>query len=517
MSGAARHWIIRIVLLAVAVCVSSCAHTVNTALCRTGQACGYDPASGYRFHPEWKPDRETLTIVTLSGGGTRAAALAYGALSALAGIRSATQPGSLLDNVDVMSSVSGGSMAAAWYALHGSDGFVSPGDAPLLAALRGNGTLALALRTYNPLALAGYLLTPYQRSDVLAGYFDTLLLHGATYADVEARYRRNPRSQGFVILNATDLGHETRFPFTQNRFDFICSDLSKLHLADALAASADFPFAFSAVGIGNHSPCGAEESVGWTHDGPRLWLQRYDRFDLPASARPDPDPKLPTSAELRGLRDARVADAYIDPIPGDRVLHLLDGGLVDNLGIQSALDLDDDPKLPPGLDRRIGPERSGGYANVRRLLFVVVNARTKDPTGIDAGTYPPDEFSTARRVVDTPLSSAVLDTQSLLSAELQAATGLQPRLAGLPAVQSYLVTVDFEFIPDATCRQWFWTRPTSWNLPPATVSALEAAGRALVLLSPGLRAYRQAVGAPPPGPVDFAAACAPAWAAAAQH
>ena len=59
--------------------------------------------------------------MTFSGGGTRAAALAYGVLEAL---RDTTlewrgRKVSLLDEVDVISSISGGSFPAAYYALRG--------------------------------------------------------------------------------------------------------------------------------------------------------------------------------------------------------------------------------------------------------------------------------------------------------------------------------------------------------------------------------------------------------------
>jgi NTE family protein len=57
-------------------------------------------------------------MLSFSGGGTRAAALAYGVLQHLA--RTPIAGGrSLLDEVDVISSVSGGSFTAAFFALNG--------------------------------------------------------------------------------------------------------------------------------------------------------------------------------------------------------------------------------------------------------------------------------------------------------------------------------------------------------------------------------------------------------------
>ena len=67
---------------------------------------------------------ELLLVLTFSGGGTRAAAMSYGILEALAKVdipqehnngKPLDSGRSLLDEVDVISSVSGGSFTAAYY------------------------------------------------------------------------------------------------------------------------------------------------------------------------------------------------------------------------------------------------------------------------------------------------------------------------------------------------------------------------------------------------------------------
>ena len=64
---------------------------------------------------------ELLVMVAFSGGGTRAAAFAYGVLKELSHTQVITDKGSrsLLHEVDVISSVSGGSFTSAYYGLHG--------------------------------------------------------------------------------------------------------------------------------------------------------------------------------------------------------------------------------------------------------------------------------------------------------------------------------------------------------------------------------------------------------------
>ena len=62
------------------------------------------------------PERELVVGVALSGGGSRAALFGASGLEALAQVR-APGGGSLLDQVTYLSSVSGGSVAASYYAM----------------------------------------------------------------------------------------------------------------------------------------------------------------------------------------------------------------------------------------------------------------------------------------------------------------------------------------------------------------------------------------------------------------
>ena len=60
-------------------------------------------------------------MVSFSGGGTRAAALAFGVMQELrdTAIRTGGKSERLLDQIDVITSVSGGSFTAAYYGLYG--------------------------------------------------------------------------------------------------------------------------------------------------------------------------------------------------------------------------------------------------------------------------------------------------------------------------------------------------------------------------------------------------------------
>src|SRR5262245_47434247 len=86
-----------------------------------------EPESGYRIAKFMVRDRrpannpDALVLLAFSGGGTRAAALSYGVLEELrrTPIVVNGHHHSLLDEVDVIAGVSGGSFTALAYALYG--------------------------------------------------------------------------------------------------------------------------------------------------------------------------------------------------------------------------------------------------------------------------------------------------------------------------------------------------------------------------------------------------------------
>ncbi|HTO98212.1 MAG TPA: patatin-like phospholipase family protein, partial [Myxococcales bacterium] len=104
--------------IAAAALLAACAHwPENAPLARQ------DLRAGYRLENVRRPKQsdDLLLFLAFSGGGTRAAALSYGVLEELARTE-VTLGGTrrrLLDEVDVISAVSGGSFTATYYALKG--------------------------------------------------------------------------------------------------------------------------------------------------------------------------------------------------------------------------------------------------------------------------------------------------------------------------------------------------------------------------------------------------------------
>jgi NTE family protein len=84
----------------------------------------YDANTKHQFEglERNRGDHRDLVILAFSGGGTRAAAFSYGVLEALRRIEVVTNSGAkvrLLDEVDVITGISGGSFTALAYRLYG--------------------------------------------------------------------------------------------------------------------------------------------------------------------------------------------------------------------------------------------------------------------------------------------------------------------------------------------------------------------------------------------------------------
>ena len=144
--------------------------------------------------------------------------------------------------------------------------------------------------------------------------------------------------------------------FTQESFDLICSDLEKFPLARAVAASNGFPGLFSPITLTNHAAdCGG----------------RRARLAAPRSAMPtrqDPLSRLGVQAQL--------ADRYLDP-EQTRYLHLVDGGVADNLALRGAGSSDAGAR--PG--RRPTCDAAASY-QVRRILVLSIDGQGAQDSSI---------------------------------------------------------------------------------------------------------------------------------------
>lgn len=399
----------------------------------------------------------------------------------------------MAQEVDVISSVSGGSVAAAYFALKGCDGF----DALERDFIRQDGIGAMLLAALNPVGFAKLATNGTERIDLLIDYLDGELFKGATY-----QILLDGRQRPFLLLNAADMVEGVPFSFTQRKFDLLCSDLAKLPLATAVAASAAFPVALSPVTLTNYQPCAAIAGKHW----PPAWAEA--NLDDPA----DP-PSLwydnPQRATL-GRADYAYSQGRTAPAGEQKLyVHLLDGGIADNLGVFEPYRMLTTQDTQPSFLSEISNGR------ITKLIFVVVNARSFASSDLDQSPATPGLFAMLTASINAPIDRTTAGTanqlrQLLLDVFRQLALK-DPTNADRfhkLARNTALISIDFDAIADDTCRRKFQGIPTSWTLKPEQTDAVLRVGGALLANDPAFGDLLRITGAPEPDLPSLEETCA---------
>ena len=404
-----------------------------------------DPSYGYRpSNPDIRRERGDLNaFLAFSGGGTRAAAFAYGVMSALDDtvIPGTGEHPTLLNEVDTLSGVSGGSFPAAYYGLFGDRVFDEFEERFLRRNIQG----AIVRKALLPWNLVG-LATPWlSRSDLAEGIYNKTVFDEATFQTLTDA--RGP----VVYINATDLSSGYRFTFTQGQFDLICSDLQALPISYAVAASSAVPMLLAPISLRNTAgTCGYET--------PALLEEALQN----------------RRTKPRQYRAAKSFSEIHDP--EKQYLHLIDGGISDNLGLRPALDI---------IEITGSLENMGKLMNVDKipdkLIVISVNAETDPDPTIDVSSAVPGFAGTMNAVSGGQIRQANFETL-LLTQELMERLAREARAAGID-MSTYLVDVSFENFPEFDDRRYFKRIPTSFLLNDHQIDELIWAGRELLLTS----------------------------------
>ncbi len=431
-----------------------------------------DPQGGYRpsvlIPQRTYNERETLFVLSFSGGGTRAAALSYGVLEELrrTEITIDGERRRLIDEVDLITGVSGGSFTALAYALHGERLF----DEYEERFLKRNVQKALIWRSLNPLNWGKLLSGNYGRSELAAEYYDEILFDNATFADLVEK------PGPVVIATGTDMSIGTRFGFYQNDFDLICSDLNSVNISRAAATSSAVPVVLSPVTFNNYGgSCGYEFPP---------WVQDILAID---------DHKRPAGRPLERYHDmAAFADGENRPY-----LHLVDGGVSDNIGVRGVLDALEEAFV----SRAFATER--GFLQMRKLVIIVANAHSQDTNNWERKESPPGMFSQLMKSSGVPIERYSFETIELMKDRAAVANWrrdllvARARLAGMseaeaeasiPGVDTYVMEVSFDRIVDPERRRQFQDLPTSFVLPAEEVDSLREVAGELMRQAPEYRA-----------------------------
>ena len=423
-----------------------------------------DPKSGYRPHllipKRQNNDQHTFFVLSFSGGGTRAAAFSYGVLEELrhTAINVSGQPRRLIDEVDVITGVSGGSFTALSYALYGERLFSEYEERFLKRNVQG----ALTRRILNPFNWWKFIGGSAGRSELAAEYYDEILFEEATFGDLLDK-------QGPVALaTGTDLSTGSRLAFFQNDFDLLCSDLSKVRLSRAAATSSAVPIVLSPVTFNNYGGnCG---------------------YQYPAWVRSVADPD--TRSRPAGRAFQRYKEMQDFQNSKDRpFIHLVDGGVADNIGVRGVLEALEELWVSAEFRGEVS------FGVVRRIVLLVVNARSSPRTDWDRRESPPGTVNQLLQASGVPIARYSFETIETMKDRAEIAKWrrdllvAQARLAGateeeaeerIPKITLRVLDVSFDSISDQEERDYFMNLPTSFVLPAEDIDRLrEVAGRLL--------------------------------------
>ena len=384
-------------------------------------------------------DDTTLMMVAFSGGGSRAAAVGWKTLETLKNIPYPFTAGgrqvesNLAHEIDMVAGISGGSFAAAAWCLCGGD--LVPFQKRFVERdIQG----ALAKNLFSARGVVAAFSRRYSRINLAAELYDQEVYDSKTFADLPA--------PPILRIHSTDLALGRRFTFTPDTFARLGSNLSSYPIGYACAASSAFPILLTPLTLRNYgSPLDLSQDVEY------VLGKENARTDL--------------NADLR----TKAWEYYNNKT--NEYIHLADGGLVDNQGLQAILDEFDTNGI---INRRVN------YSTIplKRLIIVNVNAGVAGENKSGRDPSPPS--------VASVVESSMISSMDVLSARrwmdirdkcIELFKAAIDRGANTPSLshleEPYRIEVSFRNIRDPELRRQAMALPTSFKLSPEQLALID--------------------------------------------
>jgi NTE family protein len=273
---------------------------------------------------------------------------------------------------------------------------------------------------------------------------------------------RSPR----VIITATDLVRAKPFSFTREQLNGVCVDPKSVPVARAVFASAATPIYFAPLVMQSFAGrCGYQPPDTITTES----MDEEDAYRRERAER------------LLSFLDSRNYP----------YLHLADGAFADNLGARAILD-----EVALG-DTVTDALRRNGYSRARRMLFIVVDART----GFDRTYARRPEPLGIKKVMDAVVSATFnrysFETMNLLRArvkrwERDVRTTRCKETIAIPDCDKFdidLVELSFDRVRDDAEREYLDRIPTAFTLSSEQIIRLRRAAQLLVEEAPEMRTF----------------------------
>jgi NTE family protein len=307
----------------------------------------------------------------------------------------------------------------------------------------------------------------FGRSDMAQEYYDSVIFNGATLGDLV-------KGKGpLVIPLATDANDGLTFTFTPDQFALICSDFEQFPLSRAVAASGAFPGLFSPIILRNYAGQCDTKVPSWITD---------------ALEKPD----LTSRTYYHALR----TNTYLDP-ETKPYIHLVDGGVADNLGLRASMDF---IAASGGMRDYL---REVGFDKTRRVAFIIVDAATQEVPRWRLL----DEIPGLATILGVSSSIMInkynFETIDLFRRYVQDWTD-DNAAAGKKPISFYIIHVAFNALPDQKEREYFQNISTTLYLHEDQVDKLRGVAERLLYASGPLQKLVRDLGGkiPEPKPVD---------------
>lgn len=259
-----------------------------------------------------------------------------------------------------------------------------------------------------------------------------------------------------------------QFGFTSEQFALICSDITQFPVSRAVAASSAVPVIFSAITLTNRAG-----SCNYT---PPVWLQQGLQEK---------------GTHNRRYRIARNLNAYLDRA-AHPYIHLVDGGLADNLGLRAVMDY---IVIEGGLWNTV---KKINLADVQSIVLISVDASALLPSQWEQSATAPTTMAVLDAATTTPLVNNNFETLEYLRSNLaswrsEIKKHQCQRLSQCRTPQIYHIEVQLEDVVDPVLRDQLASVPTDFALEPKVVGKLIDAGHEVLISHPEFQRWIKAI------------------------
>lgn len=400
---------------------------------------------GYRLRPVITENTRdgNLIVVMFSGGGSRAAALGYGVLEQFknARIRPTSKGMTLLDNIDVVYGVSGGSVLAGYFALEGRE--VVPKFADNF--LKRNFQREVINQIFSVSNLPRLTSPQFGRGDLLQEQLNIALYHGKTFEDLD-KHRKGP----FAVISATDMNMGQKITFTQDMFDGLCLNLNDLEIARAVAASSSVPLVFAPLTLNNYGG-----NCRFTM--PKEFILREQTVN---------------GLTVKNIEETKHMLTQYQNAQERPYIHLVDGGLTDNLGLASLLDMSD----VLGLEQMYEQVQK---LNLKNIVVINVNAQNEVRNEVDKSADIPGMGEVINTVINVPIDKTTQNSLRRFREFTDNWNRYKARKSG-PKVSLHFVGLSMKELPEGELKEKVLNIGTSFYLPKSDVDDLRRAAQILL-------------------------------------